>query len=127
MRTRARRLPPATSPTQRRSAPIRRRRRRLSRRWWRRSWLSELQRGKADEREDHRNDPEANDDGGFLPAELLEVMVDRRHLEDALAGKLERRHLDDHRDGFEHEEATNDGQNDLMLGGNGDRAKSAAQ
>src|ERR1700760_993599 len=119
MRTRARRLPPATSPTQRRSAPIRRRRRRLSRRWWRRSWLSELQRGKADEREHDRNDPEADDDGGFFPAELFEMMVNRRHLEDALSGEPARRPRDDHGPGFQHEQPADDGQNDLMLGGDG--------
>ena len=32
---------------------------------------------------------------GSLPAELLEMMVDRRHPEDALAGALEPDHLDD--------------------------------
>ena len=31
--------------------------------------------------------------------------MDRRHLEDALAGQLVARHLDDHRQRFQHEQA----------------------
>ena len=36
------------------------------------------------------------------------MMVQRRHPEDALAGHLERRDLDDHRDGLEHEQPAED-------------------
>src|SRR5262250_1164784 len=45
--------------------------------------LSELERGKADQRQHGGDDPEANDDGGFGPPLLLEVMVKRRHAEHA--------------------------------------------
>ena len=59
----------------------------------------------TDQRQDHCDDPKANDDGGLAPAELFEMVVDRRHLEDALARQLEGRDLDDHRHRLEHEEA----------------------
>ena len=57
---------------------------------------------------------------------LLEVVVDRRHQEDALAGALER-NLDDHRQRFEDEQAADDGQDDLVLGRDGDGADQAAE
>src|SRR3990167_1735873 len=56
-----------------------------------------LQGGEADEGQDHRHDPEADHDGGLRPAQLLEVVVDRRHQEDPLAGLLEVGDLDHHR------------------------------
>src|SRR5690348_4645812 len=68
----------------------------------------ELQRGETGDRQDRGDDPEADDDGGLLPALLFEVMVERRHAEDALAGEPEARHLDDDRDRFQHEEAADD-------------------
>ena len=39
-------------------------------------------------REDGRENPEAHDDGVFLPAAQLEMMMNRRHREDAFAGQL---------------------------------------
>src|SRR6185312_4708586 len=51
--------------------------------------LPQLQCRKTDKRQYHGNDPEADNDGGFLPAQLFEMMMDGRHLEDALAGELE--------------------------------------
>src|SRR5579863_5816027 len=89
--------------------------------------LPQLQRRKACERQHHRDDPETNDDLRLGPAELLEMMVDRRHLEDALAGELERHHLDDHRHRLEHEQAADHGENDLVLGGHRDGADHAAE
>src|SRR5271154_6040263 len=56
----------------------------------------QLERGEAGDREDRGDDPEADDDGRLLPALLLEVMVERRHAEDALARELEARDLHDH-------------------------------
>ena len=44
-----------------------------------------------DQREQHGDDPEADDDLRLGPALLLVVVVDRRHQEHALAGELERR------------------------------------
>src|SRR5919197_2945209 len=56
----------------------------------------QLQGGEAGDREDRGDDPEADDDGRLLPSLLLEMMMERRHAEDALARQLEARHLDDH-------------------------------
>src|SRR6201991_3400920 len=62
----------------------------------------QLQGRETDQRQHHRDDPEADDDLRLGPAELLEMMVDRRHLEDTLSRQLERRHLHDHRNRFQH-------------------------
>src|SRR5271167_5120481 len=65
--------------------------------------LPQLQGREPSQRQHDRDDPEANDDLRLGPAELLEMMMDRRHLEDALAGELERHHLHDDRHRLEHE------------------------
>src|SRR5471032_677842 len=75
----------------------------------------ELQGGEADHRQDGGDDPEAEHDGGLGPALLLEVVMQRRHAEDALAGPLEGQHLHDHRYGLEHEQPAHDGQHELVL------------
>ena len=56
------------------------------------------------QREHDRDDPEADHDLRLGPALLLEVVMQRRHAEYALAGELERHHLHDHRNRFEHEQ-----------------------
>src|SRR6201996_6170972 len=66
---------------------------------------AQLQRRKPGQRQHHRDDPEPDHDLRLGPALLLEMMVQRRHPEDALAGQLERRDLHDHRDRFQHEQA----------------------
>src|SRR5262249_34479187 len=76
----------------------------------------QLEGRKPGEREHDRDDPEADHDLRLGPAELLEMVVDRRHAEDALAGELEGDHLDDHRHGFQHEQAAHDGKHDFVLG-----------
>src|SRR5689334_2428924 len=88
--------------------------------------LSELEGGEADQRQDDGNDPEADHHLAFGPAELFEMVVDRRHQEDALAGHLEIADLDDDREDFDHEQAADDDQHDLMLGGDGDGADQPA-
>src|ERR1700720_1404077 len=55
--------------------------------------LPQLQRGEAGQRQHHRDDPEPDHDLRLGPAQLLEMMMDRRHLEDALARELEGRNL----------------------------------
>src|SRR5665213_1985093 len=87
----------------------------------------QLQGGEANQREQHSDDPEANDDLRLGPPQRLEVVVDGRHLEDALAGELEGADLDDDRDGLEHEEAADDGEHDLLLGGDRNGAEQAAE
>ena len=54
-------------------------------------------------------------------------MVQRRHAEDAATGQLERDHLHDHRNGFEHEQTADHRQHDLVLGRDRDRAKQSAE
>src|SRR5215207_6334069 len=63
--------------------------------------LSELERGKAEQREHEGDDPEPDDDRRFLPALLLKMMMQRRHGEYAPAPNLEGEHLNDDRNGFE--------------------------
>src|SRR5476651_2121181 len=75
----------------------------------------QLQGGEADHRQDGGDDPEAEHDGGLGPALLLEVMMQRRHAEDALAGPLEGQHLHDHRYGLQHEQPAHDRQHELVL------------
>src|ERR1700753_2204664 len=76
----------------------------------------QLQRRETGERQHDRDDPEADHDLRLGPAELLEMMMQRRHLEHPLAGALERRDLHDHRDRLEHEKAADHRQRDLLLG-----------
>ena len=58
---------------------------------------------------------------------MLEMVVDRRHPEHALAGALVDEHLDDDRQRLEHEQAADDRQHELMVGRDRDRAERAAQ
>src|SRR4051794_11543005 len=70
------------------------------------AWRSpQLQRGEAGQRQHHRDDPEPDHDLRFGPAFLFEMMMQRRHPEYAFARQLERHHLHDDRDRFEHEQA----------------------
>ena len=89
--------------------------------------LPQLQTCQTDQRQDHRDDPEADDDLGFGPAEFLEMVVDRRHQENALAGHFVVADLDDHREGFHDEETSYDGEDDLVFGGNRDGSERSAQ
>src|SRR5690242_20578506 len=69
---------------------------------------AQFQRGETGERQHHRDDPEADHDLRLGPAELLEMMVDRRHLEEALARELEGGDLHDHGHRLQHEQAADD-------------------
>src|SRR5690606_14906915 len=82
--------------------------------------LPQLQTGEADQRQDDGDDPEPDHDLAFGPAELLEMVVDRRHQEDAAPSHLEEADLDDDRQRFHDEQAADDGEHDLVLGGDGD-------
>src|SRR5262249_52036387 len=53
----------------------------------------QFQRRQAGEREHDRDDPEPDHDLRLGPALLLEMMMQRRHAEHALAGQAERDHL----------------------------------
>src|SRR5437879_4081354 len=89
--------------------------------------LPQLQGGQAQQGQHDRDDPEADHDGRFRPAELLEVVVDRRHEEDPPPGPLEPGHLDDHRQELGDEQAADDAEHDLLAGGDRHRADAAAQ
>src|SRR5215467_6120842 len=53
----------------------------------------QLQRRQAEQREDDADNHETRNHLRFAPANLFEMVVERRHLEHALAGHLERAHL----------------------------------
>src|SRR5262245_34807884 len=82
----------------------------------------QLQGREAGEREHDRDDPEPDHDLRLGPAFLLEVVMQRRHHEYPPAGELERDHLHDHRNRLQHEQPADDGERDLVLGGDRDRA-----
>src|SRR5580658_8266160 len=87
----------------------------------------QLQRRKTGQRQHHRDDPEPDDDLRFGPAQLLEMVMQRRHPEDSLAGELERDHLHDHRDRLQHEQTADHRQHDLVFDRNCDRAEHTAE
>src|SRR6266446_4903557 len=76
----------------------------------------QLQGGEAGHRQDGGDDPEAEDDRRLGPALLLEMVMQRRHAEDAAAGPAIGQDLHDDRHGLEHEQAADDGEHDLVLG-----------
>src|SRR5262245_51512217 len=76
---------------------------------------SEFQRGEAEEREDDRENHEPRDDLRLAPADELEVVMERRHPENALPRRLERRDLDHDRRGFDHEDAADNHQYEFLL------------
>src|SRR5436309_9435789 len=72
--------------------------------------LPELERGERQERQDERQDPEANDDLGLGPPLHLVAMVERRYAEDAPPGELEGGDLDDHGARLDNVDAPDQGQ-----------------
>src|SRR4051812_3949066 len=87
----------------------------------------QLQRRKPDQRQHHGDDPEPDHDLRLGPAFLFEVMVQRRHPEDALPGQLERDHLHDYGDRFQHEQPADHREHDLVLHRHRDGADHAAE
>src|SRR5918993_681226 len=69
----------------------------------------------ADRAADRRDDPEAQDDLRLRPRHELEMVVDRRHEEDALAERLEGEDLDQHAQRLDDEDAADEDQQDLGL------------
>src|SRR5213076_2532381 len=78
--------------------------------------LAELQRREREQRAHHRDDPEADDDLRLGPAEELEVVMDGRHAEDALAAELEGDHLPDHRERLADEHPAHQHEHQLLAG-----------
>src|SRR5271169_635437 len=87
----------------------------------------QLQSGEADHRQHESDDPEPHDDLRLGPAELLEMMMNRRHAEDPPARQLERGHL--HHDGkrLHDEKSADDRQHDLVLDGDRRSAQQASE
>src|SRR5581483_2875731 len=71
--------------------------------------LAQFERGECKQCKHQGPDPEAGDDLGLAPAQLLEVVVQRRHLEDTLLAQLIAAHLQHHGDGFQDEDAADEG------------------
>src|SRR5436190_20206040 len=89
---------------------------------------AQLQRREAEQREDDRHDDEPRDDLRLAPANQLEVMMERRHAEQALpTRRLEIPDLQDHRKRLEHEHAADNRQQQLLLDQNGHRAEGGAK
>ena len=82
--------------------------------------LPQLQGAEAHQRQNHRDNPEADDDGRFLPAQFLKMMVNRRHAEHTLAGHFEGGDLNHHRECLDHEQPADNREHDFMLTDDGD-------
>src|SRR4051812_19796895 len=76
---------------------------------------SELQGREAEQREDDRDNHEPRDDLRLAPSDELEVMMDWSHPENTVAGRLERRHLDDHGERLDDEHAAHDDEEEFLL------------
>src|SRR5574340_518769 len=89
--------------------------------------LPQFEGGEREQRQHQPRDPETHDDLGFLPAERLEVVMQRRHLEDPLAAQLEAAHLQHHRERIHHENAADEDQQDFLLDEHGNRGHPTAK
>ena len=77
--------------------------------------LTQFQRSECKQCKHQRADPEADDDLGFAPAELLKVMVQRRHLKDAFSlAQLVAAHLQDDRERLQDKDAADKGQQQFL-------------
>src|SRR5262249_51192155 len=86
-----------------------------------------LVQGEADARADGGDDPEAEHDLGLRPGHHLEVVVQRRHQQDAAAEGLEGEDLRRDRERLDHEYAADDDQQHLGLGHHREGADRAPQ
>src|ERR1051325_1339656 len=87
----------------------------------------QLQRCQAEQRKEDGHDHESGDHLRLAPADQLEVVVNRRHLEDALPRQFEGGHLDDHGERLDDEHASDDRQQQLLLDQDGDGAEGPAK
>src|SRR5262252_41088 len=81
----------------------------------------QFQRRQTEQREDDSDNHEPADDLRLAPPALLEVVMNRSHLEDTLTGHLERRHLDDDRQTFHQKHAADDEEQQFLFDQNRDR------
>ena len=89
--------------------------------------LPQLQRCEGKESKHQRRDPEASDDLRLFPSLQLEVVVNRRHAEDSLTPRLKRYDLNDDGERFQHENAANERQQQLLLDDDSDTGYGATQ
>src|SRR6516225_4984692 len=89
--------------------------------------LPQLQSGERKKGKDQRRDPEASDDFGLFPPLQLEVVVNGRHAEDSLTPRLKRYDLNDDGERFQHENAANERQQQLLLDDDSDTGYGATQ
>ena len=89
--------------------------------------LAEFQGGEGEQRENEGKDPETDYDLGLAPAELLEVMMERRHLEDAFFAELVAADLEDDGDRFKDEDAADEGEQQFLADDDSDSADGAAK
>src|SRR3990167_840689 len=88
---------------------------------------AQFQGGKADQHQNHGDDPEAHDHARLRPAFQFKVVMDRRHAEHALAGQLEGGDLNHHRQGLHDEHAAHDEQDDFLADDHRNGAQRGAQ
>src|SRR5689334_19225243 len=87
----------------------------------------QLQSRQTEQCKNEGRNPKSDDHLGFLPAQHLEVMMKRRHKEDAFPSQLERDHLNHHRQAFNHKHAAHKRQQKLLFDQNRNDADRAAQ
>jgi hypothetical protein len=75
---------------------------------------AQFQCSQSEQDEHHSDDPETNNNAGLRPPFQFEMVMQRRHAEDALASQLERANLEDYGNRLHHEYAPHDEQHDLV-------------
>src|SRR5690554_5065118 len=88
---------------------------------------TQLERGQTDQHQYHGDDPETYDDPRLGPALQFEMVMNGRHAEHPAAGQLERGHLNDHRQGLDHENAAHDEQHYFLTDDYRDHAQRRPQ
>src|SRR6202049_5063076 len=89
--------------------------------------LPQFQGRQRKQRKYQSGDPEAHDDFRFAPSLQLEMVMERRHPENALAGHAKRRYLQNHGDGFDDKYAADKKKQDLLLYSDRDHPDGSAQ
>src|SRR5216684_7783051 len=89
--------------------------------------LPQLQRRQRKQRKNQRGDPKPHDHLRFAPTKQFEMVMNGGHPKNALAAQFERAHLQNHRDGFQHKNAANEEQQNLLLDDDRNHAERPAQ
>src|SRR5208337_1810341 len=89
--------------------------------------LSQFQRCQRKQRKNQRCNPEAHNHFRLRPAQQLEMMVNRRHLENTFLTQLVGTNLQDHRKCLDNENTSDERQQQFLLDHNGYGADRAAE